>query len=142
MSLKMPKKVPKMGLKWPKRVKMGQHGSKREKKKVCKKKYRPKMGPNHRQTTFYRNRNLKKWIFDRQKNRTQINPKSAMSCPCPLQCRAAAVRIDAAPNARQFRKNRKKKNVPELHLCEISRIFEAFLVFWQVPPAHAAPATP
>ena len=49
---------------------------------------------------------------------TQITPKSAMSCLAPLQCRAAAVRIDAPPNDRQFRKNR-EKNVPELHLVAI-----------------------
>ena len=36
----------------------------------------------------------------------------------PEQRRAAAVRIDAPPNDRQFRKNR-KKNVPELHLVAI-----------------------
>ena len=39
--------------------------------------------------------------------------------PGPLQRRAAAERIDAPPNARQFLKNRKKKNVPELHLVAI-----------------------
>ena len=42
-----------------------------------------------------------------------------MSCPGPLQCRAAAVRIDAPPNTRQFRKQSEKKNVPELDLVAI-----------------------
>ena len=41
-----------------------------------------------------------------------------MSWPGPLQCRAAAVRIDAPPNPRQFQKN-KIKNAPELHLAAI-----------------------
>ena len=76
----------------------------------------PPMGPNPCQTTFYRNRNWKKSIFDRKK----IDPKLPRNLLCrarPLQRRAAAERIGAPPNTRQFRKNRKKINVQELHLA-------------------------